>query len=700
MANSINESCEAYNAPCIIARKQFDYLQSATAAQWGRLEGWSYEVSRDLIEPIEYAAGYTFSVTGYASSNISYPSYHTVKKRPEPWQNTTDLLAQEKPANIRGYVEFRPLSEFISAEKYTFAGRLFRNFTNPGAVGMVNTDTKTALNEIDTLSSCYVPVITWFYDHPTNGIQQWTHNFNAFFWNIATAHNYCHPGQSTMTGAAVLASNLRENISDGAPVYFGFGIPFKTSGAPANDSISPLLLSGYYTCKWFNRSTKNIILYGVDADIFPYFGIVCAQNQPTVGNSYPVDATSGLDKPAINLSIGMYTYPQTKYKEYTVCRDKQKYIDLWADFGIFISEDIDEVMEYQPPQTPPPDVNPDDPNDPFEHFPDNKSDIVEINPTYITPSSFGHTMVFTPTTIRNFLNWVCDNTVDISNWARLFANPADVITGINLFNLDIVAHDGANVVHNSITDILGVTTEIPNYSLLNGYNNIINGGTIRLQAYYGNYADFTSMSYQMFIPFVGFITLRASDVVNRTINLKYAVDFASGAAVAFVTSDDKLIYTSPCTVAGRIPVSTSDKNQQLINNTLSVIGGISGLMGGIASGNVGGGIGALFNGLGRLQLQTNYANRGSLSSVNIYRLIPAFIERTRFDLFLPSMDEEYIGAKYQTAAGAPSTQFDTLLNCVDAGGFVQSDVVYLTSQTATETEKQQIIDLIKSGVYL
>ena len=120
----------------------------------------------------------------------------------------------------------------------------------------------------------------------------------------------------------------------------------------------------------------------------------------------------------------------------------------------------------------------------------------------------------------------------------------------------------------------------------------------------------------------------------------------------------------------------------------------------INNGNVGGGIGALFNGLGGLQLQTNYANRGSLSSVNIYRLIPAFIERTRFDLFLPSMDEEYLGAKYQTAAGAPSTQFDTLLNCVDTGGFVQSDVVYLTSQTATETEKQQIIDLIKSGIYL
>ena len=111
-------------------------------------------------------------------------------------------------------------------------------------------------------------------------------------------------------------------------------------------------------------------------------------------------------------------------------------------------------------------------------------------------------------------------------------------------------------------------------------------------------------------------------------------------------------------------------------------------------------MGALMGGLGGLQLQTNYSNKGSLSAVNMYKLLPAFIERTRYDLFFPSGEQQYLGAKYQAAAGAPSTQFATLLNCVDAGGFVQSDVVYLTSQTATETEKQQIIDLIKSGVYL
>ena len=282
----------------------------------------------------------------------------------------------------------------------------------------------------------------------------------------------------------------------------------------------------------------------------------------------------------------------------------------------------------------------------------------------------------------------------------MFANPVDVITGINLYNLDIVAHDSGRVKNNAQTNILGVVTDIPNYSILDGYNNIVDGGTLHLTAYYGNYADFTSMTYQAFLPFVGFVSLRACDVVNRTLHLYYAVDFATGAAVAFLNSDGKLIYTSPCTVAGKIPISTSDKNSQMINNTLSVIGGIGGLLGGIASGNVGGGVGSFLGGMGGLQFQTNYANKGSLSAVNMYKLLPAFVERTRYDLFFPSDDSDYTSAMYQAYMGAPSTQFDKLPNCIHAGGYVQANFVYLRSNTATDIEKQQIIDLIKSGIYL
>ena len=89
-----------------------------------------------------------------------------------------------------------------------------------------------------------------------------------------------------------------------------------------------------------------------------------------------------------------------------------------------------------------------------------------------------------------------------------------------------------------------------------------------------------------------------------------------------------------------------------------------------------------------------------MSSTNIYRLLPAFIERTRYDLFLPSEDAAYKGAKYQEYFGAPSSRFDTLLNAVDNNGYIECDEVYLHSTTATDTEKAQIIALLKSGVYL
>ena len=477
--------------------------------------------------------------------------------------------------------------------------------------------------------------------------------------------------------------------------YYYFSPPYISIDKPDLVSIGAFG-TGYVWANWVSPTEYMGVVTGIDNA--PYVTLVNGDTSASIDAE--IKRTINLDVPAINLGFarGYERLPNKNIGIFPAYKSVQDIIDLFADYGIKLFTDKKDAAN--PPPSDDGKINPDNPSEQIPYYPDNSTEKTPIEQAYITPSTFGQSCVYTPLTTKDFLRWVCDNTVDVGKWARLFANPVDVILGINLYNLDIVAHDTARVAHNAQTNILGVTSDIPNYSILDGYNNIVDGGTLTLQAYYGNYADFTSMTYQMFIPFVGFTTLRACDVVNRTLHLYYAVDFATGAAVAFVNSDDRLIYTAPCNVAGKIPVSTSDKNSQMINNTLSAFSAVGGLLGGIASGNVGGGVGALLNGLGGMQLQTNYANKGSLSSVNIYKLLPAFIERTRYDLFFPSGEQQYLGAKYQTAAGAPSTQFDTLLHCVDAGGFVQSDVVYLTSQTATDAEKQQIIDLIKSGIYL
>lgn len=704
MPKSIRENCTAFNAPCTKASQLFNHIQERAHAQENRINRGTNEAPRDLISPMPYEYGKTFAyVYMYSIGTYSFPSYggDVVLARPYGWSSQSDLVnSYTDVSSIRGYVEFTTVSQYMADNGYVHANRIFANPSDGDAnlqrLGLYDLTTKIPINDSEQFSDYVVPKVTWLIKEADGNLAPLYKAFSPLFWVTARQNNYADP--TTLLGSPFIQSKVN-TLARGELVYFSFGIPHLSGVKSDYNFRENLLLSGYTKSSWGNYNddtTRSITVYGNDPAVVPWVTFSASKTTPTATplNLYKVTATSGLGIPAVNLGI-QDASPTDTFPAYV---DEESFIELCKDFGIFVTTDLNEASEYTP--TDDIKINPDEPYDPIPNFPDNSTDTTPIAPATITPSTFGQACVYNPATLKEFLLWVCDSTVDISNWARLFANPADVITGINLYNLDIVSHDAAHVQRNAQTNILGVATDIPNYSILGGYNNIVDGGTLHLQAYYGNYADYTSMTYQMFIPFVGFTTLRACDVVNKTLHLYYAVDFATGSAVAFVNSDDKLIYTSPCTVAGKIPLSTSDRNSQLINNTLSVLGGLSGLLGGVASGNVGGGVGALMGGLGGLQMQTNYSNKGSLSAVNIYSLLPAFIERTRYDLFFPSDDQQYIGARYQSAAGAPSTVFDTLVNCANTGGFVQSDVVYITSGTATETEKAEIAALIKSGIYL
>lgn len=657
-----------------------------------------------LKNPREYSAGTVYAMAQgngcvplsiVGDGEIKYDAVKNVPPAYTTYSTSTSVQDVSGITMIRGYLQPHTLREYCTAKNIPeSASRLYLNASGTSRnvsssfIEVYDITARKPAEEFPTYADKIVPVITWYYTDATG--ERVSTRQNLSFWYFYTDNQsayYKYKREQVPFGGGYVDSYISTSSAYNT-LYYGVAPPYISTSNSVSNTGNGLSLNGAIYVDWINgerRVYQNI-------------------------NPSPVYTMLGLDFPSLSKTTELYPIegainsgvPYTSHarRRIPVFDSVDNIINLFADFGVVVTTDWDEVLNPTPTPEESEEPNPDPSDREIENNPDNSTDTTPIEGAYITPSTFANSCVYTPTTTRDFLRWICNNTVDIGNWSRLFANPVDVITGINLYNLDIVAHDSGRVSYNEQTNILGVTTGIPNYSILDGYNNIIDGGTLHLTAYYGNYADFTSMTYQAFLPFVGFVSLRACDVVNRTLHLYYAVDFATGAAVAFLNSDDKLIYTSPCTVAGKIPISTSDKNSQMINNTLSVIGGIGGLLGGIASGNVGGGVGSFLGGMSGLQFQTNYANKGSLSAVNMYKLLPAFVERTRYDLFLPSDDSNYINARYQSYAGAPSTRFDTLINCVNAGGFVQSDVVYLTSQTATETEKQQIIELIKSGIYL
>lgn len=693
--------------PATLIRQQFkNVVQSYGNLAMGVFGVYNAETTRAFSNTAEYNAGTTYIVkqrTGYNKGNNVFlfsgiqPTHIPLTQEELTF---TDELAYSfddttHVTNLVGYLKYTTVQEYCAKRNITSAAQLFLSVTrsapSPLDAGILTDESGNPINDLNVYANWIVPEIQWYYGdnnnrQSTNDPLQFWYLFNATgaLWRRYDA------GSTELDGAYT----SKTEQFNAPPAYIAFSPPYYTNLYSSDTTGAGAFFSGVAYARWQDIAGGECYVHGHNIGYKVFF-----QNPPAQTNLFDITAISDTGHTQIGVKYSPVVFQgDSWYNTFVAYKSVDDIIKLFADYGIKLTTDPEEA------EVPPPSeqgiINPDDPNVILPAFPDNETDETPIDPTYITPSTFGQSMVYNPLTTKRFLSWISDSTVNIDNWKRLFANPADVILGINIFNLDIPAHDPNRSQLSAITDILGVTTDIPNYSILDGYNNIISGGELYLQAYYGNYADFTSMTYQIYIPFVGFTSLRASDVVNKTLKLYYAVDFMTGSAIAFLNSDNKLIYTSPCTVCGKIPLTTSDKNSQAINNTLSILGGIGGLLAGVATGNIAGGIGSAVSGLSGIQMQTNYTNHGSMSGVNIFKLLPAFIERTRYDLFLPSGEQQYLGSKYQNWAGAPSTQFAALKDCVDDNGYIECDVVVLPNCTATEQEKTEIRSLIKSGIFI
>lgn len=679
---------------------------------------------RYIINPKPYNPGYTYiakgTYTGTDANTIAnsivfcddpfytvsgtkamyYPPYGSLRKTTAAITTAATDISGLK--NLAGYLTYKTVAEYMSQYGFTTATQAFKmpsgstsdTTAQPSSIFLAHSETKQLYDESARFSNWIIPTITWYVGE---GTRTTITGLRPYYIIAYTDSAYRGPRISTgIIPPFYTFPNSYKTYTN--PQYFCMGIPYNGEGD--NGLLYGLnsFGAGYVTGKIRYRGTADSTQYdeftAYEHDLpltYLWFNATTAELwiKPLTESFRGADAVAG----------GAYSSKtNAQYSQRVAYRSAQDVIDIFADAGIFVSTDIAEV--YSPPITDDGIINPDE-VDNLPYYPDNSTETTAITSGYVTPATFAQNLIYTPLATNNFLKWVCNNTVDITNWRRLFANPADVILGINLYNLDLVAHDSDNVLSSDTTNILGVSANIPNHFFRDGYNTIVDGGTCYIQAYYGNYADYTTMTYQCFVPFIGYISLRASDVVNKMLHLYYAVDFATGAANVFLNSDDKLIYTNTCNVASKIPLSTSDKNSQLLHNLMTTMSAGQAFANGFAGGQSNfKSLQAMLNTLSGLQLQSNFANRGSMSALNAHSLLPAFVERTRFDLFLPSDDQQYTGAEYQKYSGAPSTQFDAIVNCVDSNGYIESDVVYITSATATTAEKEEIINLIKSGIYL
>lgn len=299
------------------------------------------------------------------------------------------------------------------------------------------------------------------------------------------------------------------------------------------------------------------------------------------------------------------------------------------------------------------------------------------SPTVVPPVGKASSLwsIYNPTLeqVNQFGSWLWSSNF-VEQLKKLFNDPMQAIIGLHKV-YSPVQTSGQGTIKCGYLD-----SSVPSKLVSEQYVTV-DCGSVDLQEYFGNvfdYPPYTDIS--IYLPFIGIRQLDPSDVMRSTISVKYHIDVLTGACLAEVNVQRDAVggtlYTFSGDAAVRYPVSSG-----------SYMGIVSGLIG-VATSMVSGNLLPALSGVTRLHTNVDHSgsftgNAGAMASKIPYLII--------------SRPQTAMADKFETLSGYPSNTFTPLSACK---GFTQVKYCHVENLNATDSEKQEIEQLLKEGVIL
>lgn len=376
-------------------------------------------------------------------------------------------------------------------------------------------------------------------------------------------------------------------------------------------------------------------------------------------------------------------------------------------------------VEYPTPApTNDPDSNPnDDPSQPEDNpeKPESPTDPAspplppsggEVSPPpvpYVLPfdSSTGLISVYHPTSaeLLAFSRWLWVTYNDPSIY-RIWNNPFDGV--ISLFELYCTPTDvGRKNIRSGFLDS-GISSET-----ISRYTEI-DCGTVGVPEYYGNYLDYTPYAkVDIYLPFIGIVELSADDIVGHAVNVTYRIDEYNGSCIAMITiaqstevgeetvdySNIKYQFSGNCSV--ELPFAGGSQAAIRAGMMQAAAYALTGILTTATARGLGGAMSAFSNTIGGiagsvLSPKSTVQHSGSFgSSCGAMGCKKPFITVTRpRQVQVPNYNKDY---------GYQAHKMVVIGECT---GYIRCREIHVISSTASDEEKSQIEDFLKSGVYV
>lgn len=271
-----------------------------------------------------------------------------------------------------------------------------------------------------------------------------------------------------------------------------------------------------------------------------------------------------------------------------------------------------------------------------------------------------------------------DSSFDISNFQKLFADPMECILGLIMLPFTVPTSGSSNIqVGNMATNVSANNVSAQYFQ--------VNCGSITIDRFTGSYLDFEPYTKaQIFLPYIGIQDLSVDDIMGKTIYVTYNVDVLTGACIAFIKCGGSVLYQFIGQCGANIPI-TSNTYTGVIQSLLDLTRSLTHVAGGDMVGGLSGVASASVN-INKPKIQKS----GTLSGVGGFLGIQyPYIILTKPNPAIPKDQNKYLGY--------PSYVTKQVGSCI---GFTQFETVYLENMSCNETEKEEILNLLKEGVIL
>lgn len=159
-----------------------------------------------------------------------------------------------------------------------------------------------------------------------------------------------------------------------------------------------------------------------------------------------------------------------------------------------------------------------------------------------------------------FLDWINNRNDYIISWKMTYYTPT-----VNL-DLDPTINVGATS---------GI--QIANHHITQQYDTIDCGNISVDATSFTDYEPYTY--YEIYLPFVGTVSLRADTIAGRTLNVKYVVDNVSGESTCIISTIDsdveQIIHTYECNLSIDIPYKSFDYLGNIRRNASALVSAVA-----------------------------------------------------------------------------------------------------------------------------